>query len=61
VDFQESFAPVINDVTFRILLIMMLIWNLKGKTVDIETAFLHRNLKETIYMKTPKEMEANGN
>jgi hypothetical protein len=39
VDFQESFAPVINDVTFRILLIMMLTWNLKGKIVDIETAF----------------------
>jgi hypothetical protein len=27
VGFQESFAPVINDVTFRILLIMMLTWN----------------------------------
>jgi Reverse transcriptase (RNA-dependent DNA polymerase) len=24
VDFQESFAPVINDVTFQILLVMML-------------------------------------
>jgi hypothetical protein len=48
VDFQESFAPVINDVTFRILLIMMLTWNLKGKIVDIKTAFLHGNHKETI-------------
>jgi hypothetical protein len=48
VDFQESFASVINDVTFRILLIMKLTWNLKGKTVDIETAFLYGNLKETI-------------
>jgi hypothetical protein len=61
VDFQESFAPVINDVTFRILLIMMLTWNLKGKIVDIETAFLHGNLKETIYMEIPKGMEANEN
>jgi Reverse transcriptase (RNA-dependent DNA polymerase) len=41
VDFQESFAPVINDVTFRILLIMMLTWKLTAKVVDIETAFLH--------------------
>jgi hypothetical protein len=61
VDFQESFAPVINDVTFRILLIMMLTWNLKGKIVDIETAFLHGNLKEKIYMEIPKGMEAHEN
>jgi hypothetical protein len=56
VDFQESFAPVINDVTFRILT-----WNSKGKIGDIEIAFLHGNLKETIYMEIPKGMEANEN
>jgi hypothetical protein len=39
VDFQKSFAAVIIDVTFCILLIMMLTWNLKGKIVDIETTF----------------------
>jgi Reverse transcriptase (RNA-dependent DNA polymerase) len=57
VDFQESFAPVINDVTFRILLVMMLTLNLKAKVVDIETAFLHGDLKETIYMEIQKGME----
>jgi hypothetical protein len=41
VDYQESFAPMINDVTFCILLIVMLTWNLKGKILDIETAFLN--------------------
>jgi Reverse transcriptase (RNA-dependent DNA polymerase) len=51
---------VINDVTFRILLVMMLTWNLKAKVVDIETAFLHGVLKETIYMEIPKGMEANN-
>jgi hypothetical protein len=50
---------VINDVIFRILLIMMLSWNLKGKIVGVETAFLHGNLKETIYMEIAKGMEAN--
>jgi Reverse transcriptase (RNA-dependent DNA polymerase) len=45
VNFQESFAPVINDVTFRILLVMMFTLNLKAKVVDIETAFLHGDLK----------------
>jgi hypothetical protein len=63
VDFQESFTPVINDITFCILLIMMLTWNLKGKIVDIKTAFLHGNLKEIIYMEMeiPKGMEVNEN
>ena len=61
VDFQESYAPVINDVTFRILLVTMLTWNLIGKVIDIETAFLHGELKETIYMEIPKGMEANKN
>jgi hypothetical protein len=61
VDFQESFAHVINDVTFCILLIMMLPWNLRGKIVDIKTAFLHGNLKEKIYMEIPKGMEENEN
>jgi hypothetical protein len=52
--FQVRFAPVINDVTFCTLLIMKLTWNLKGKIVEIETAFLHGNLKETIYMDTQR-------
>jgi hypothetical protein len=52
---------VIIDVTFRILLIMMLTWNLKGKIVDIKSVFLHGNLRETIYMEIPKGMEANEN
>jgi len=32
---------------------MMLSWNFKAKFVDIETAFLHGDLKETIYMEIP--------
>jgi hypothetical protein len=38
---------------------MMLTWNLKAKVVDIETAFLHEDLKETIYMEIPNGVEAN--
>jgi len=49
---------VINDLTFWILLITMLTWNLKAKVVDIETAFLHGDLKETIYMEILKGMKA---
>jgi Reverse transcriptase (RNA-dependent DNA polymerase) len=44
IDFQESFAPAMNDVMLHILLIIMLVWNLKGKVVDIKTAFLYGEL-----------------
>jgi len=53
VDFQESYALVINDVTFQILLVTLLTWNLVRKVIDIRTAFLHGYLKETIFMKIP--------
>jgi Reverse transcriptase (RNA-dependent DNA polymerase) len=58
VDFQETYAPVINDMTLRILLVTMLTWNLIGKVIEIETAFLHGGLKETIFMEIPKGMDA---
>jgi hypothetical protein len=56
IDFNESFAPVINDVSFRIMLIAKLIWNLEGSIVDKETAFLHGELQEEIYMNIPEGM-----
>jgi hypothetical protein len=45
IDFNESYAPVINDVSFRIILIGMIAWNLKAKIIDIEIAFLHGELR----------------
>jgi hypothetical protein len=56
IDFNESFAPVINDVSFRIMLIAKLIWNLEASIVDAETAFLHGELQDEIYMNIPEDM-----
>jgi Reverse transcriptase (RNA-dependent DNA polymerase) len=39
VDFNESFAPVINDVSFRDMLIIKLTWGLQATIIDVETAF----------------------
>ena len=44
VDFQEHFAPVVNDVSYRIMIAMMMSMGMKAKIVDIETAFLHGDL-----------------
>jgi hypothetical protein len=55
IDFNESFAPVINDVSFQ-MLIAKLIWNLEASIVNLETAFLHGELQEEIYMNIPEGM-----
>jgi hypothetical protein len=61
IDFSESFAPVLNDVSFRIMLIAKLVWNMTCSVVDIETAFLHGDLNEEIYMEVPKGLEIKNN
>ena len=53
VDFVESYALVINDITWRILLIMMISKGYDARIVDVETAFLHGDLDEEIYMNCP--------
>ena len=61
VDFTANFAPVINDVTWRILMVTMIVMNLEGKIIDVETAFLHGDLEEEIYMDCPEGLaEATG-
>ena len=50
VDFTDSFAPVITDVSWRMLIVLMLVWNLDAMIIDVETAFLLGDLEEEIYM-----------
>jgi hypothetical protein len=57
IDFSESFAAVLNDVSFRIMLIAKLLWNMTYSVVDIETAFLHGDLDEEKYMDVSKGLE----
>jgi Reverse transcriptase (RNA-dependent DNA polymerase) len=53
IDFNKSFAPVINDVSFHIILIAKIMWGLQASIIDVETAFLHGKLSEEIYMNAP--------
>lgn len=50
VDFTDSYAPVINDVSWRILIVAILVWSLDAKIIDVETAFLLGDLDEEIYV-----------
>ncbi len=49
VNFTENYALVMNDVTWHILLVAMIVWKLDAIIVDVETAFLHGDLDEEIY------------
>jgi hypothetical protein len=60
VDFTEVYSPVVNDITFRITMIMMLLMGLDAVIFDVETAFLHGELNEKIYMDCPHGMENDG-
>ena len=54
VDYTENFAPVVNDITYRIMLIGSIVWGLKNIIIDVETAFLHGELEEEIFMDCPE-------
>ena len=41
-------APVINDVTWRIIRVAMLLRKLDGVLIDVECAFLEGELKEEV-------------
>jgi Reverse transcriptase (RNA-dependent DNA polymerase) len=56
-DFQENHAPVINDTTFHFILVLKLLFGLKSKQFDIETAFCYGTLVEEIYMQFPDGYE----
>jgi hypothetical protein len=57
IDLTESYTSVIDDVSFRIIFIGMMVWNLKSKIIDIETAFFHGDFEERIFIEIPSGME----
>jgi hypothetical protein len=61
VNFNNSFAPVVNGVSFRIILSAKLLWDLQASIIDVEKAFLHGNLQEEIYKNVLKGMSQDDN
>ena len=53
-DFTKHFSPVVNDVTFRIILTQMILEGLDAKVVDIDNAFLNGDLDHEIFIKIPE-------
>ena len=57
VDYTHNFAPVAHDVSSRIALARMMVEKLDSLVMDVETAFLYRDIEEEIFMKSPVGME----
>jgi hypothetical protein len=53
VDFFETFAPVVNWTTVRLLLILSQLLNLSSKQVDYTAAFIHAPISDTVYVEMP--------
>ena len=57
VEFTDNFAPVVNDISFRIALATMMMEDLKCMLMDTETEFLYGEIEEKIYMEVPVGMK----
>ena len=55
VDFTDNFSPVVNDITFHLMLSRKQFEKLSKRIIDVETSFLYGELEDEIYMETPVE------
>ena len=55
IDFFETYAPVVQWTTIRLVFILEVLLGLKSKKGDVTCVFLHSNLEpgETVYVDMP--------
>ena len=50
IDYKETFSLVSSNDSFRIIMALLVHFNLELYQIDVKTAFLNGNIDETIYM-----------
>jgi hypothetical protein len=60
VDYFETFAPVVQWMTVRIVLIMTILLNLENKQIDYTAAFLQAPIDHDVYVEMPKLFQVKG-
>lgn len=56
-DYFETYAPVAKMASIRLLLALAALDDLKMKQFDVQTAFLHGILEETVFMEPPAGLD----
>lgn len=60
VDYEETFSPVVRKCSLRILFALACELDLSIDHIDVTTAFLNGELRETIYMEQPPGFDNNN-
>ncbi|KAI3720027.1 hypothetical protein L6452_20934 [Arctium lappa] len=54
IDYEETYSPVMDEITFRYLISLAVSENLEMRLMDVVTAYLYGSLDSDIYMKIPE-------
>lgn len=60
VDFTETWAPVVQWTTVRMMLILMCMLDLKSYSADVSCAFLHSDIDDEVYVEMPRGFRKPG-
>jgi hypothetical protein len=60
IDYFETFAPVVQWMTVRIILIMTILLNLENKQIDYTAAFMQAPIDHDVYVEMPKLFQVNN-
>lgn len=55
VDYHETFAPVVKHQSLRVLLAIAALLKLHVHQTDVDTAFLHGELNDTVHVEPPSD------
>ena len=57
IDYDETYSPVMDTITFRFLISWVVQENLDVRLMDVVTAYLYGSLDSDIYLKIPKGLK----
>ena len=57
VDFSKTYSPVVSDIIFRMILLIMIKFGFLAKVVNVKTALLYKELEEEIFAEHHPEMK----
>jgi Reverse transcriptase (RNA-dependent DNA polymerase) len=57
VDYEETYSPVVDAMTLRFLISLIITENLQMRLMDVVTAYLYGSVDNDIYMKVPEGLK----